>query len=170
MGQITATRNLVAIKVVRHAGQQLCTWPRTIMTMWQQSWCNMSKVRPEYMYIIIIKIRAKSVFTKFGFWAQNFLLIYPLAYPVQVQLIVTFQKLFAARNIVFPSFGREKLGKTGLSQFIPFWTAKTGFGLEKTQPCPNLNGFCLNLCRPPGAYSIRPIQKLLNCQQRDDVR
>ena len=22
--------------------------------------------------------------------------------------------------------------------------------------------FCLNLCRPPGAYSIRPIQKLLN--------
>ena len=30
--------------------------------------------------------------------------------------------------------------------------------------------FCLNLCRPPGTYSIRPIQKLLNCQQRDDVR
>ena len=30
--------------------------------------------------------------------------------------------------------------------------------------------FCLNLCRPPGAYSIRPIQKLLNCQQRDDAR
>ena len=24
--------------------------------------------------------------------------------------------------------------------------------------------FCLNLCRPPGPYSIRPIQKLLNCQ------
>ena len=24
--------------------------------------------------------------------------------------------------------------------------------------------FCLNLCRPPGTYSIRPIQKLLNCQ------
>ena len=30
--------------------------------------------------------------------------------------------------------------------------------------------FCLNLCRPPGTYSIRPIQKLLNCQQRDDAR
>ena len=30
--------------------------------------------------------------------------------------------------------------------------------------------FCLNLCRPPGAYSIRPIQKLLNFQQRDDAR
>ena len=30
--------------------------------------------------------------------------------------------------------------------------------------------FCLNLCRPPGAYSIRPIQKLLNCQQREDAR
>ena len=30
--------------------------------------------------------------------------------------------------------------------------------------------FCLNLCRPPGANSIRPIQKLLNCQQRDDAR
>ena len=30
--------------------------------------------------------------------------------------------------------------------------------------------FCLNLCRPPGSYSIRPIQKLLNCQQRDDAR
>ena len=30
--------------------------------------------------------------------------------------------------------------------------------------------FCLNLCRPPGTYSIRPIEKLLNCQQRDDVR
>ena len=33
--------------------------------------------------------------------------------------------------------------------------------------------FCLNLCRPPGAYSIRPIQKLLNCQQsqqRDDAQ
>ena len=30
--------------------------------------------------------------------------------------------------------------------------------------------FCPNLCRPPGAYSIRPIQKLLNCQQRDDAR
>ena len=30
--------------------------------------------------------------------------------------------------------------------------------------------FCLNLCRPPGAYSIRPIQKLLNCQQRDNAR
>ena len=29
--------------------------------------------------------------------------------------------------------------------------------------------FCLNLCRPPGTYSIRPIEKLLNCQQRDDV-
>ena len=29
--------------------------------------------------------------------------------------------------------------------------------------------FCLNLCRPPGTYSIRPIQKLLNCQQRDDA-
>ena len=29
--------------------------------------------------------------------------------------------------------------------------------------------FCLNLYRPPGAYSIRPIQKLLNCQQRDDA-
>ena len=27
--------------------------------------------------------------------------------------------------------------------------------------------FCLNLCRPPGTHSIRPIQKLLNCQQRD---
>ena len=35
---------------------------------------------------------------------------------------------------VFPSFGREKLGKTGLSQFIPFWTAKTGFGREKPNP------------------------------------
>ena len=36
---------------------------------------------------------------------------------------------------------------------------------------PNLNvAFCLNLCRPPGAYSIWPIQKLLNCQQRDDAR
>ena len=23
--------------------------------------------------------------------------------------------------------------------------------------------FCLNLCSPPGTYSIRPIQKLLNC-------
>ena len=23
------------------------------------------------------------------------------------------------------------------------------------------------MCRPPGAYSIRPIQQLLNCQQRD---
>ena len=30
--------------------------------------------------------------------------------------------------------------------------------------------FCLNLCRPPGTYSIRPIQELLNCQQRDDAR
>ena len=26
--------------------------------------------------------------------------------------------------------------------------------------------FCLNLCRPPGTYSIRPTQKLLNCQPR----
>ena len=35
---------------------------------------------------------------------------------------------------------------------------------------PNLKlCFCLNLCHPPGAYSIRPIQKLLNCQQRDDA-
>ena len=24
--------------------------------------------------------------------------------------------------------------------------------------------FCLNMCRSPGTYSIRPIQKLLNCQ------
>ena len=24
--------------------------------------------------------------------------------------------------------------------------------------------FCVNLCRPPGPYSIRPVQKLLNCQ------
>ena len=31
-------------------------------------------------------------------------------------------------------------------------------------------GFCLNLCRPPGTYSTRPIQKLLNCQQRDDAQ
>ena len=30
--------------------------------------------------------------------------------------------------------------------------------------------FCLNLCRPPGTYSILPIQKLLNCQQRDDAQ
>ena len=30
--------------------------------------------------------------------------------------------------------------------------------------------FCLNLCRPPGTHSIRPIQKLFNCQQRDDSR
>ena len=29
--------------------------------------------------------------------------------------------------------------------------------------------FCLNLCRPPGTYSIQPIQKLLNCQQCDGV-
>ena len=29
--------------------------------------------------------------------------------------------------------------------------------------------FWLNLCRPPDTYSIRPIQKLLNCQQRDDA-
>ena len=29
---------------------------------------------------------------------------------------------------------------------------------------------CLNLCRPPGTYSIQSIQKLLNCQQRDDAR
>ena len=30
--------------------------------------------------------------------------------------------------------------------------------------------FCLNLCHPPSEYSIRPIQKFLNCQQRDDAR
>ena len=30
--------------------------------------------------------------------------------------------------------------------------------------------FCLNLCRPPCTYSIWPIQKLLNCQQRDDAQ
>ena len=30
--------------------------------------------------------------------------------------------------------------------------------------------FCLNLCRPPDTYSIRPIQKLPNCQQRDDAQ
>ena len=30
--------------------------------------------------------------------------------------------------------------------------------------------FCLNLCRPPGTYSIRPIQKLLNCQWRDKAK
>ena len=30
--------------------------------------------------------------------------------------------------------------------------------------------FCLNLCRPPATYSIRPIQKLFNCQQRDDAQ
>ena len=30
--------------------------------------------------------------------------------------------------------------------------------------------FSLNLCHPPGTYSIRPIQKLLNCQQCDDAR
>ena len=29
--------------------------------------------------------------------------------------------------------------------------------IPESKPC-----FCLNLCRPPGAYSIRPIQKLLN--------
>ena len=29
--------------------------------------------------------------------------------------------------------------------------------------------FCLNLCHPPGTHSIRSIQKLLNCQQRDDA-
>ena len=29
--------------------------------------------------------------------------------------------------------------------------------------------FCLNLCRSPGTYSIRPIQKFLNCQQHDDA-
>ena len=55
-----------------------------------------------------------------------------------------FWKLFLAWNIVlhnfpqfwtvFPSFGREKLGKTGLSQFIPFWTVKTSFGREKPNP------------------------------------
>ena len=49
---------------------------------WQQRWCDMSKVRPEY--IIRIKIRAKTIFTKFGLWAHNFLSNYPLAYPVQV--------------------------------------------------------------------------------------
>ena len=55
-----------------------------------------------------------------------------------------FWKLFLAWNIVlhnfsqfwtvFPSFGWEKLGKTGLSQFIPFRTGKTGFGREKPNP------------------------------------
>ena len=30
--------------------------------------------------------------------------------------------------------------------------------------------FCLNLCRPPGKYSIQPIQKLLDWQQRDDTQ
>ena len=35
---------------------------------------------------------------------------------------------------VFPSFGWEKLGKTGLAQFILFWTGKIGFGREKPNP------------------------------------
>ena len=59
-------------------------------------------------------------------------------------LIVTFQKRFAARNIVFLSFGQffpildgKNWEKTGLSQFIPFWTGKTGFGREKPNPVPN---------------------------------
>ena len=111
-------------------------WPGT---MWQQSWCDMSKVRPED--IMRIKIRAKSIFTKFGFWAHNFLLNSPLAYPVQVQFDSHISETFCCSKYsfsqfwtVFPSFGREKLGKTGLSQFIPFWTEKTGFGREKPNP------------------------------------
>ena len=103
--------------------------------MWQHSWCDMSKVRPEY--IIRIKIRAKSVLTKFGFWAHNFLLNCPPAYPVQVQFDSHISETFCRSKYsfsqfwtVFPSFGWEKLAKTGLSQFIPlngknrFWTGK----------------------------------------------
>ena len=39
-------------------------------------------------------------------------------------------------------------------QFSLFWDY-----FPKSKLC-----FCINLCRPSGPYSIRPIQKLLNCQ------
>ena len=69
----------------------------------------------------------------------------PLVCPVKLLFDTShFGELFEAGKIVqhnfsqfwtvFPSFGREKLGKTGLSQFIPFWTGKTGFGREKPNP------------------------------------
>ena len=65
----------------------------------------------------------------------------PLAYLVQVQFDSHISETFCCSKYsfsqfwtVFPSFGREKLGKTGLSQFIPFQTAKTGFGREKPNP------------------------------------
>ena len=74
-------------------------WPGT---MWQQSWCDMSKVRPED--IIRIKIRAKSIFTKFGFWAHNFLLNCPLAYPVQVQFDSHISETFCCSKYSFSQF------------------------------------------------------------------
>ena len=85
---------------------------------------------------------------------MTFLLNCPLAYPAQFSLIVTFKKSCVAQNnsfsqfwTVFPSFGREKLGKTGLSQFIPFWTAKTGFRREKPNPG-SCNGLVLASTKP----------------------
>ena len=111
----------------------------TLDMAWQQSWCDMIKVRPEY--IIRIKIRAKTFPTKFGIWAHNFFLIVLWPILFNFSLIVTFQKRFAARNTVFSSFGQffpVLDGKTGKNRFIPVYPildGKNRFWMGKTQPC-----------------------------------
>ena len=92
--------------------------------MWQQSWCDMRSWAVTLEYIVRIKIRAKSVFTKFGFWAHNLLLNCPLAYPVQVHFDSHISETFCCLKYsfsqfwtVFPSLGREKQVYPSLSHF-----------------------------------------------------
>ena len=117
---------------------QFCTWlGNRIIVLWIKARTN-----------CIIRITEISVHK---IWIMSSYIITsglyePLVCPVKLLFDTShFGELFEAWKIVqhnfsqfwtvFPSFGREKLGKTGLSQFIPFWTGKTGFGREK----PNLD-------------------------------
>ena len=120
---------------------QFCTWlGNRVIVLWV-------KVRTNC--IIRTRIVTKIYkFTTFGLWVHKSIttgLYEPLVCPVKFSFDTShFGELFGAWNIVlhnfsqfwtvFPSFGREELGKTGLSQFIPFWTGKTGFGWEKPNP------------------------------------
>ena len=120
----------------------------TLDMAWQLSWCDMSKVRPEY--IIRIKIRAKTFSQNLDFEPITFLLNCPLSSILfNFSLIVTFQKHFAAQDIVFPSFGQFFPGKTGKNRFIPVYPildGKNRFWTGKTQPCYKATKNCLRAC------------------------
>ena len=120
---------------------QFCTWLGNRIIVLHVLWV---KVRTNCIIRMTEKISVHKIWIRSSYIITTGLYEH-LVCPVKLLFDTShFVELFEAWKIVqhnfsqfwtvFPSFGREKLGKTGLSQFIPFWTGKTGFGREKPNP------------------------------------